>query len=154
MKWRPPVRIVGVGSPLGDDALGWEAIRKLQSELSPQPGIEFYRLDGGQRLLDLMDGLGSLLVIDALEPKGNPGGILRFNWPDLRLETLRPGSTHQIGPAEALRLASAIKTLPARVVIYGMEAERFDPQQELSPRVRVCLPELIERIAKELKISD
>ena len=56
MSWPRPIRIVGVGSPLGDDRLGWEAIRNLRERGNLPPDIELHMLEGGQRLLDLLDG--------------------------------------------------------------------------------------------------
>jgi hydrogenase maturation protease len=145
-----PIRVVGVGSPLGDDALAWEVVRRLQQQ-DWGSEVEFHTLEGGQRLLDVLDGRGSLLLIDALAPTGSPGTIQRFEWPDARLEVLRPGSTHHLQPAEALRLAATLGLLPARVVVWGIEGESFDPSSALSPAVAAALPELGQRILTELK---
>lgn len=148
--WPAPVRIVGVGSPMGDDALAWEVIAHLEAELKQQAAVEFHRVAGGQRLLDLLDGQGSLLLVDALEPCRQPGSIHRFDWPDARLEALRPGSTHHLRPAEALELAAAIRTLPPKVVIYAVEAACLEPQHGLNDCVRAALPELTQRIVAEM----
>jgi hydrogenase maturation protease len=148
--WPLPVRIVGVGSPLGDDALAWQVIHNLQGKLEGKEGLEFHRLEGGQRLLDILDGRGSLVLVDALEPGRQPGAIHRLAWPDQRLEALRPGSTHQLRPAEALRLAAALGTLPGCVVIFAVEARHLDPQAELSSAVRAALRKLVELIYAEL----
>jgi len=146
-----PIRVVGVGSPLGDDALAWEVVRKLREHLeASHPGIEFHAVEGGQRVLDVIDARGTLFLVDAVAAGRTPGTIHRFEWPDPCVEALRPGSTHHLRPAEALRLAAALGTLPPRVIIFGIEAERFDPRLALSPSVAAAVPELVGRIMQEL----
>jgi hydrogenase maturation protease len=165
MNWPRPIRVVGVGSPLGDDALAWEAVRALQHRLSLRatdaegiflgarddtPEIEFYMLEGGQRILDVLDGCGSLLLVDAAAAGTGPGTIHRFEWPDQRVETLRPGSTHDLRPAEALRLAAALGIAPQHIVVFGMEVESLEPQADLSSSVVAAIPELVRCLLQEL----
>jgi hydrogenase maturation protease len=150
MTWPRPIRVIAIGSPLGDDALAWEVVGHLQQKAWPH-GIEFQSLAGGQQLLDVLDGRGSLVLIDALGPAGNPGMARRLDWPDPSLEVLRPGSTHQLRPAEVLELASALGILPAQVAIHAVEGEAFDPGCGLSPKVIAAVGELVRRIGAELE---
>ena len=122
-----PIRVVGVGSPCGDDALGWEVIRQLRPRLRDRPDIELHVLKGSHRLLDILDGRGTLLVVDATATGNAPGTIHGFEWPEPRIEALRPDSTHHVQPAEVLRLARAVGFLPPRVMIFGIEIECLDP---------------------------
>jgi len=145
MSWPRPVRVLGIGSHAGDDALAWAVVRQLQEKEWPRD-IEFQALEGGQRLLEVLDGRGSLVLIDALAPAGQPGAIRRFDWPDPGLAVLRPGSTHQLRPAEVLELAAALGLLPPRVAIWAIEGELFDPRSGLSPKVLAAVPELVQRI--------
>jgi hydrogenase maturation protease len=115
------------------------------------PEVELYVVEGGQRILDLLDGRGSLLLVDAVGASTSPGTIHRFEWPDQRVEALRSGSTHDLRPAEALRLAAALGIAPPRVVVFGIEAETIDPQPGLSQSVMVAVPELVRRLVKELE---
>jgi hydrogenase maturation protease len=150
MSWPRPLRVIGVGSPLGDDALAWEVVRGLRQK-GWGSEVEFHAVEGGQKLLDVVDGQGSLLLIDALAPAGKPGTIQHFEWPDPRVEVLRPGSTHHLRPAEALELAATLGLLPSRVVIWGIEGESHDPQSGLSRAVAAAVPELVQRIHAELE---
>lgn len=129
-----PVRVVGCGSPLGDDAAGWQVVQHLRDwaanstfELS-KTDLEFHLADGGHQILDVLDGRGTLILVDAICSNSPPGTILRFEWPDTRLECLRPGSTHHVRPAEALRLATALGLAPPRVIVFGIGASQFRPQ--------------------------
>lgn len=151
ISWARPIRVVGVGSPLGDDAVAWEVIERLRKHQAWPGEIEFHAVEGGQRLLDVLDGRGSLILIDALAPGGNPGSMLRFTWPSGDLEALRPGSTHDLRPAEALQLAASLGVLPARVIIWGIEGDGFEPQAGISAAVAAAVPKLIESLAAELE---
>jgi hydrogenase maturation protease len=144
-----PIRVVGVGSPQGDDAVGWEVVWKVQEEREWEAGIEFRSVEGGQRLLDLLDGRGTLIVVDAMMGPA-AGAIERLEWPAPRLERLRPGTTHDLRPGEAIQLADAVGLLPPRVVIWAIAGERFDPVSALSSAVATAVPELVKRIIAEL----
>jgi hydrogenase maturation protease len=146
-----PIRVVGVGSPLGDDALAWEVVHKLREWPGLSPEIEVYIVEGGQRLLDVLDGRGTLLLVDAVSAGTQPGTIHRFEWPDGRVETLRPGSTHTLRPAEALRLSAALGIAPRQTVVFAMEVESLDPQPCLSPSVSAAVPTLLRQLVEELE---
>jgi hydrogenase maturation protease len=153
MPQQAPIRVVGVGSPQGDDAVAWETVRRLRDTRDWGSAIEFHLIEGGQRLLEIFDGRGALFLIDALAPQMPPGTIQRLEWPDERLESLRPGTTHHLRPVEALQLASVLGLLPPRVVIWTMAGACFDPQAGLSPAVADAVPKLVEQIAQELEAA-
>ncbi len=144
-----PIRLIGVGSPHGDDAVGLEVIRRLRELAVVQAGVELRVAQGGQCLLDHLDGLGSLVVIDAAAGD-RPGTIHRLEWPDPRLQRFRPASTHGLGVAEALDLAAVLGVLPSAVVVFGVEATSLEAGHGLSAPVAAVIPELIERIRAEL----
>jgi hydrogenase maturation protease len=148
-----PIRVVGVGSPHGDDALGWEVVRQLRERNPAAHGIEFLQVDGGQRLLDLLDGRGTLILIDAMVDSGPSGRIERLEWPDRRLEVLAPGSTHALTPAEALQLAAALGVLPPHVVILGITCnppEIGNQTLDLSSCIASAIPAALEQIEREI----
>jgi hydrogenase maturation protease len=136
---------------LGDDALAWEVVERLRQAKAWPGEIEFHVVEGGQRLLDALDGRGSLILIDALAPNGDAGRIRRFDWPDTRFEALRPGSTHHLRPAEALLLAASLGILPARVVVWGIEGATFEPHRPMSAAVAAAVPELVHHATAELE---
>lgn len=143
MSWPKPIRIVGIGSPNGDDRAGWEAAWRLR-ECSLQATI--HTVDGGQGLLDVLDGKGTLLLIDALEPTGHPGYRIRCTWPDNNLRFLSPGSTHDFSPLVALRLAESLGLLPQRVEVFGIEGEKWGPGDALTPAVAHSVAELVVQV--------
>jgi hydrogenase maturation protease len=144
-----PVRVVGLGSPAGDDALGWTAVIEMQKAIREE-GFEFHRVPGGQGLLDLLDGRGTLILLDAARGGGDPGTIHRLDGFDARLDVLLPGTTHGLGAAAALELAATLGLLPPQVVVFGMEVADLSPGAALSPAVAAALPELVRQVAAEL----
>lgn len=154
MSWPRPIRVVGVGSPQGDDAVAWEVTRIVQQQRHWAADIQFHVVEGGQRLLDVLDGTGTLFLIDALAPAGCPGAIRRFDWPDQQVEVLRPGSTHDLRPAQALQLADSLGTLSPRIAIFGIEAAELVPGQKLGREVAAAVPELVRTIVSELDASE
>jgi len=146
------IGVFGVGSPFGDDRIGWEAIRAAQ-ELGFAQRHGLQRLEAcdrpGTHLLALLQGLDSAIVIDAMH-SGAPPGTLR------RLDSAELGSlhgthsTHGFGLAYTLSLGKMLDALPPRLVLYGMEIAATSPQDGLSDAVAQAIPQLLQAIACEL----
>ena len=71
--------IVGLGTPHGDDQVGWVAIDRLRPRLPT--GIVAHRVRHGVELLEHFEGHERAVVIDAAAPSGRPGAIRSFVWP-------------------------------------------------------------------------
>jgi hydrogenase maturation protease len=68
------IRIIGIGSPFGDDAAGLEVARILAQ--APQPNCEVIVADRpGANLLELLRGTDSAILIDAVRSEGSPGTL-------------------------------------------------------------------------------
>jgi len=113
------IRIVGLGSPFGDDRVGWRVIELLQEKL---PGnIDLVALDRpGAALINWMQGVSWLILVDALSSGASPGSVVRLDPGDLDAE---PGrlSSHDLALHDTFRLANSLGCLPARIDIYGIE---------------------------------
>lgn len=144
--------VLGVGNDWrGDDALGLIAARRLRARLDGRADVLESRADAGS-LLDAWRGRDVVVLLDATRSGAPPGTIRRF---EAGAEPLPAGwdqgSTHAFGAAEAIELARALHELPARVVVYGVEAGRDDPGAELSPEAARALVELERRVAEEVE---
>lgn len=120
--WPLPIRIVGLGSDQGDDAVGWSVVKAVNRKLQ-NPAIQGRCVATGAALLELLDGQGTLVVVDAVCSGGVPGTLHRLTWPIDRLERMRHWSTHGLGLAEALPLAQTLGLLPPRVEVWGVEID-------------------------------
>jgi hydrogenase maturation protease len=142
--------IVGVGSPHGDDAVGWLAVERLTAAVTlglrtialRQPVALTYHLEGCRRLW-IVDG--------CLGPC--PGRLHRLVWPDARIELCTSHSSHGLGVDAALQLAAALGRLPEQVVIFAIEsADGRSPESHagVSAEVEAALADLEQRLIAEV----
>jgi hydrogenase maturation protease len=113
------IRVVGIGSPFGDDQAGWRVIELLRDSLA-EP-VELIALDRpGAALVNWMQGTEHLIVIDALSPQGAPGRVRQID-PDAELVSTGAPSSHALQLADAIRLAGVLGFRPPQLDVYGIE---------------------------------
>lgn len=134
--------VVGLGSPHGDDRAGWDIIDRLAARSE----IAVAKARDGVDLLQMFAEREHVLVIDAAVPRGNPGRLNRFRWPDSDLNGVTASSTHALGLVDALRLAEAIGRAPRRLTIITIEAKEFSPCSSLSEEVDESADRLVEAL--------
>jgi hydrogenase maturation protease len=153
--------VIGIGAPdRGDDAIGPAVVATVAESIARHalgahrlgaddpavpPGTRVLNRSDPTRLVEEMAGADLVVVVDAVRT-GAPAGTL------LVLETGAgqpplpvvagsgaPGS-HGLGVADALELARALRRLPDRVVVIGVEGVRFDHGAPQSEAVRAAIP--------------
>jgi hydrogenase maturation protease len=144
----PRSRVVGLGSPFGDDRAGWEAVALLREALPPGARAEV--ASDPLAVLDKPPGCEILVVIDACRGAGPPGSVHRFGWPDPRLGAAGAVSSHGVGLAAALELAGTMGRLPARVVVFAVEGASEVLSDGLSRAAAAAIPEVAARVLAEL----
>lgn len=147
--------VVGLGSPdRGDDAVGRAVARSVAAQL---PEVAVVDHEDPTSLLDLWTGHDPVVVVDAVRSGAEPGTL---HW----LETGATGApvsdgawahtghggTHAVGLAEMVELGRALRRLPSRLVVVGIEAESFDHGAPLTARVARAVPEAVARVTHEL----
>ncbi len=148
------VLVLGVGnSILSDEGIGVHLARRLTEENLPE-NVEVQ--DGGTQgleLLDYMDDVAKLIIVDCVRAGDAAGSIFRFE-PDAIdiIPRKYKISFHDLGIYDFLRLASALEILPP-TVIYGMEPERIEWGEELSPSVERKMGRLKELVLEEINLS-
>ena len=168
-----PIRIIGIGSPFGDDQLGWEAVEAIRRsgllDNLPQGMVSTHTCDRpGSGLLALMEGARHVILIDAMRSGAvpidgtssgaapvdvrssgaAPGNIRRLEKGDIE-DSVGLLSSHGFGVASALALGEVLGVLPCQWVCYGVELGNL-ATDTLSPVVVAALPVLIEKINEEL----
>jgi hydrogenase maturation protease len=144
----PAPAIVGLGSPHGDDQLGWIAVDRLRMRLPAR--VCAVKAASGVELLEFLVGQQSVLIVDAAAPDRSPGTIRSFGWPCTELAPHLAWSTHGLGVVEALQLAQALGRIPSQVVIATVEAQSTAPGSALSCAVARGLDDLVESIVRRL----
>ncbi len=141
------VLLVGIGSAMGDDRVGWEVGRHVA--LAARPSVRVRCAGTPLDLLDWLDGIDRLEVCDALAC-GAPGSIRRWSWPAEELECPPLRSSHGISLPAALRLAETLGRLPRRVTIWGIAIDTAWLGETLSPGVASAVPLAVRGICGAL----
>jgi hydrogenase maturation protease len=144
--------VLGVGSPFGDDCVGWSAAALLAASPLVANGadqIDVRILDrpGSLLLAEFSQSMG-VIVIDALISGAVPGTILRLGADGVRAARSLV-SSHDLGVAQAVGLARSLGSLPERFVFFGIETDRQHTGTGLSPAVSAALPQLVEQVIQQ-----
>lgn len=154
MQEKKPILIVGVGNSIQmDDGAGIHALAELD-KLDLPDEVELF--DGGTLGIDLMpwlEGRQKLIFIDSVKGGQNPGTLFKFTPDDLNYDSAPKTSVHQIGLIESLQMISLIGNAPDKVVIFGIQPDIIDWGENLTPKVQLALPKLIEHILNEIEKS-
>ncbi len=149
--------VIGVGQEQrGDDAVGLLVARHL-GELDAAAGagdLAIVEHDGdGMDLVLAWEGVPTVVVVDAVVSGAcAPGEVQRFeaHREPLPARLFAGHSTHALGVADAIELSRAMESLPPSIVVYGIEAERFDTGSAPSVPVLRAIGPVAERVLEEL----
>lgn len=150
------VKIIGIGSPYGDDQLGWNVIEMISqsNELQfykPEHLLIEYHDRPGIRLLEYMKDAKMVILVDAIVTKNkSPGTCYRFQNEELYGCDF-PLSSHEIGVEETLQLGKVLNCLPKDIILYGIEIDSCHSISEISPVVQSSIVELAHLIVDEVK---
>ncbi len=117
------IRVIGLGAEdRGDDAAGLLVARLLRGAAGRGVEVRECAGDAGS-LLALLEGAEHVVLVDAARG-GVPGSVERV--PVRAAGGVGARSTHGLGLAEALDVASALGFLPADVPVYAVHGRTFD----------------------------
>jgi len=141
--------VVGLGAQdRGDDAVGAAVAGAVAVRLA---GVAVVVHEDPTGLLDVWAGHDPVVVVDAVRTGAAAGTVHHLETVTAGLP-IRSGhaGTHAIGLAEMVELGRALGRLPERLVVVGIEAERFDHGAPLSPAVAAAVPVAVRRVCEEL----
>ena len=151
-----PVCIIGIGSPHGLDALGWEAVRTLEtSGFAKRLRAGLVRMEicaAPATLPALLADTRLLIFIDALSAEHKTGGWRRIERDEL--DTVSGAhSSHSLGIAEAVAVCESLAVVPQRIVCYGIgtgPAAAVGPVVTPQEVVSALIDELADAMAEEI----
>ena len=149
--------MLGIGSPFGDDRVGWEVAETLQQDpwVAARNDLAVLACDRpGAVLVELLQGAELAILIDAVQAGLDPGTVLSFEGADLHTQFGVLPSSHGFGLAAALELAKALGDLPAELVVFGIEIGPVlagKERQDLGPAVAAAVPAAVARILERLR---
>jgi hydrogenase maturation protease len=143
------VQVIGVGSPYGDDRLGWATAEMVQRALDPEAvKVSICDRPGALLLSEWQEGQ-RLVLVDAMRSGAQPGSLHRIAACDIG-EATSAASSHGFGVAEALALARVLGRDLSQATVFGVEMSPQQADDVLSDPVRRALPALVEQIAAEV----
>jgi hydrogenase maturation protease len=173
-----PVRslVVGIGSPFGDDQVGWLVVNHIAqvvdqiaaSRMSPRPAA----LDSAAinvrcarvplDLLDWLDDVSCLHVVDACCSDHSTAHLERLVWnsADSTASTanqftnldFRQPAGHDFGITDVLRLAESTGRIPPNVVLWAITGSQFAPDSCVSGAISTAVESLAEQIMRDLSM--
>lgn len=151
---RPAVLAIGLGNELRrDDGAGVEVARALRRVPVPAGAVIVEEQGEPTGLIDVWEGAGAVVIVDAMRSGAPPGSIRRLDASRARLPSSlgRSASTHALALGEALELARTLGRLPPRVIVHAVEGEDFGAGPGLSAAVRAAMPALTAAVLSELR---
>lgn len=148
------VRIIGLGSPHGDDTFGWVVVDLLQRQIVPE-SVELVVLDRpGAALLSYLQDVDHVWVIDAADMGEVPGTLHQMDAVQLLREPrLASITSHGIGLIETLQLADACQITLPPIHVFLVQLAHLESDQPLSPPVQLSAETLAADI-RDLFTSD
>ena len=138
--------VIGVGNDLrGDDAAGWETVRRLV----PSPSLVLHEHPGdAPGLVSLWGPEDDVVIVDAVVSDDPPGTVLEIDALAGKLPAaISWATTHGAGVAEGIEMARVLGLLPRSIVVFGISAKQFDLGAPMTPEVEGAVAEVVRRLA-------
>ena len=145
--------VLGIGSPFGDDRLGWDVISLLQQRprlLPYMPNtLSLQCCDRpGLRLLELIRNAKQVFLVDALKTNTTPGKVHRLCNDEITAQC-NSLSSHEIGVAQALQLGKVLQQLPSEISLFAIAIKGDNLTFECS----VTIDHAIKQLADQLEVE-
>lgn len=137
---------------MGDDGLGLAALDHLRDRWDLPPEVEL--VDGGtwgMNLLPVIEGARRVLLLDAVETGAAPGTSATIERDRIPKYLAAKISPHQVDLRDVLALAELRGTLPQDTVVLGLQPERVELGDTLSPAVIARLDGLVSSAVRLLE---
>lgn len=146
------LKIIGLGSPNGDDQVGWQVIKHLQSETD----AELLQLDRpGPALLHELQNCEQVILVDACDAGWRAGDFRKLTLQQLlHSAVLQQQSSHHLGLAATLQLALTLQYRLPEIDCYLIQLDSVAPLAPLSPAVADAAVTVARQIATQRRSSE
>jgi len=146
------LKVVGIGNAWrSDDSVGLVVAKRLR-EVLPESVEVFEREGEPTSLIETWADAEALWLVDAVSSGIRPGTVHRLDASHAELPAqFAGGSTHHLSLGEAVAMARALGRLPEHVVVFGVEGERFEIGDELTPEVAAAVPVVVAAVRGEVR---
>jgi len=150
----PPILIIGLGNPLlSDEGIGVALVNALAASYADNPAVECLDMGtGGMAVLHVLPGRHKALFLDCTLMGEAPGTLRRFTPAEVRArQSTSRCSLHEGNLLELLALAGELQTLPAEIVIFGIEPLTLESGLSLSQPLQQRFEDYMSAIRGEVK---
>ncbi len=142
------ILVAGIGNIfLGDDGFGSEVIRHAEIR-QDYPGVRVtdYGISGMHLAYDLLEDWDTLVLVDAVPSRGNPGTLHVFQ-ADHESPSAAPGlDAHGMDPAAVFASLRALGGSPPYTVVVGCEAGSVEEGIGLTEPVARAVPRAVRAV--------
>jgi hydrogenase maturation protease len=147
------ILVLGLGNTImTDDGFGVEVVTTLSSRYHFRGPVKL--LDGGTLGLDLLphlEEIESLLIIDALDMRAEPGKIFRLQGDEVPRAFASKLSVHQMGLQDLLAVAELQGHVPRNLVVWGVQPECIEMSTEMTATVAAAVEPVVTSVLEELQ---
>lgn len=147
------ILVLGLGnSIMTDDGFGVKVVTTLSSRYHFQGPVKL--IDGGTLGLDLLphlEDIESLLIIDALDMRDQPGKIFRIAGEEVPRAFASKLSVHQMGLQDLLAVAELQGHVPKNLLVWGVQPECIEIGTELTATVAAAVEPVVGKVLAELE---
>ena len=150
----PPAVVIGIGHPdRAGDGVGRRAVRRVRGRL---PGVEILERSGeATGLIADWSDRPVAYVVDAVRTGASPGTVHRLEVAGVDPGPLpsgfgSPASSHGLGLATAVELGRTLGSLPARLVVLGVEVDGVELGGAPDPALDRATEEVARLLLEEL----
>lgn len=148
-----PVVVLGLGNPLmGDEGIGVSLVERLANLAADYPSVDFLDAGtGGLSVLHDIEGRRKAIFIDCAFMDEEPGVIRRFTPEEVRTrKVLAHQSLHEADLIQIIEIARQLGQAPEEIVIFGIQPQRVELVQGLSPTLMERTDEYLSLVLQEL----
>lgn len=147
------ILVLGVGNTLlKDEGVGVRVIENLEANYGFSPNVEL--MDGGTLGLSLLDPITKadwLIVVDAVQNRGEPGTLYRLPMSEIEKRVAFKNSLHQLSLVETMVYADMMDRRPEAIII-GIEPGDISPWGgEFTEPVQTNFEELCRMVLAEIR---
>ncbi len=144
--------VIGIGSPFGDDQLGWKVVAQLEQTATLDASVRL-SCCGADDLLFHLKQIDFAILVDAIHADLPIGQVC--SWSQLSLLPETGLSSHGMSLGTVLQLAETLNQAPKRWIVCGVVVDRqcLEFDNDLSPIVMKAIPQLIQYITNELNLK-
>jgi hydrogenase maturation protease len=139
--------VIGVGNDLrGDDAAGWETVRRL----IPSPSLVLHEHGGdAPGLVGLWGSDDDVVVVDAVVSSDPSGTVVEIDALAAPLPAdVSWATTHGAGVAEGIELARVLGLLPKSLVLIGISAREFEHGAPMTAEVERAVQDVVRKLSE------